>query len=81
MEPSSTTQPFRWMSRSEYLSTLPLWRRCLAMLNWRPVFQIEQETAWLRLETERLRKGNERLDAVLRLSDSSSQIPPEAGTN
>lgn len=49
MEPSSTTQPFRWMSRSEYLSTLPLWRRCLAMLNWRPVFEIEQETAWLRL--------------------------------
>ena len=81
MEPSSTTQPFRWMSRSEYLSTLPLWRRCLAMLNWRPVFEIEQETAWLRLETERLRKGNERLDAVLRLSDFSSQIPPEAGTN
>ena len=81
MEPSSTTQPFRWMSRSEYLSTLPLWLRCLAMLNWRPVFEIEQETAWLRLETERLRKGNERLDAVLRLSDSSSQIPPEAGTN
>ena len=81
MEPSSTTQPFRWLSRSEYRSTLPLWRRCLAMLNWRPVFEIEQETAWLRLETERLRKGNERLDAVLRLSDSSSQIPPEAGTN
>jgi hypothetical protein len=60
-----------WVSRSEYLSTLPLCRRCLAMLNWRPVFEIEQETTRLRQEkenlkqeTERLRKGNERLDAV-----------------
>ena len=31
-------------TRSEYLSTLPLWRRCLAMLNWRPVYAIEQQT-------------------------------------
>ena len=31
-------------TRSEYLSTLPLWRRWLAMLNWRPVYAIEQQT-------------------------------------
>jgi hypothetical protein len=41
MELSSTASNSRWMSRSEYVSTLPLWRRCLAMLNWRPVYEIE----------------------------------------
>jgi len=88
MEHSSTSQPFHWMSRSEYLSTLPLWRRCLAMLNWRPVFEIEQETARLRQEkenlkreTERLRKGNARLDAALQYSDSNSQTPPATDSN
>ena len=74
MEPSSTTQPFRWMSRSEYLCTLPLWRRCLAMLNWRPVFEIEQETRWLE-------HVNARFDAISQPYDSSSQIPPGTGTN
>ncbi len=88
MEQSSTSQAFHWMSRSEYLSTLPLWRRCLAMLNWRPVFEIEQETARLRQEKEnlkqeieRLRKGNERLDAVLQYSDSNSQTPPSTDSD
>ena len=32
------------MSRSEYVSTLPPWRRLLAMFNWRPVYDIEQRT-------------------------------------
>lgn len=38
------------MSRSEYLSTLPPWRRWLARLNWHPVYEIEQETERLRSE-------------------------------
>ena len=56
------------MSRSEWVSTLPLWRRCLAMLNWRPVYdielrelesakrtkQLESEIAQLQLENKRL---------------------------
>ena len=40
--PNSVLSPLP--TRSEYLSTLPLWRRCLAMLNWRPVYAIEQQT-------------------------------------
>ena len=32
------------MSRSEWVSTLPPWRRLLAMFNWRPVYDIEQRT-------------------------------------
>jgi hypothetical protein len=43
---------------------LPLWRRLLAMLNWRPVYEIEQET-------KRLQEANKRLDEVLRLTDSN----------
>ena len=34
----------RPMSRSEWVSTLPPWRRLLAMFNWRPVYDIEQRT-------------------------------------
>ena len=30
------------MTRSDYVSTLPPWRRLLATLNWRPVYDIEQ---------------------------------------
>jgi hypothetical protein len=42
--PSSDSLLSPLPTRSEYLSTLPLWRRCLAMLNWRPVYAIEQRT-------------------------------------
>ena len=43
------------MSRPEYLSTLPPWRRLLARLNWHPVYEIEQETERLRIENKRVR--------------------------
>ena len=39
------------MSRSEWVSTLPPWRRLLAMLNWRPVYDIEQESEQLRIRS------------------------------
>ncbi len=40
---SSTLETSRPMTRPEYVSTLPPWRRLLAMLNWRPVYDIEQQ--------------------------------------
>ena len=53
------------MTRSEWVSTLPPWRRLLAMFNWRPVYDIEQRTKQLRiasLESEkRLRESEKRL--------------------
>ena len=63
------------MTRSEYISTLPLWRRLLAMFNWRPVYDIEQRTKQLESEFEQrelerdkrlklLKKDNERLAAL-----------------
>ena len=67
---------------------MPPWRRLLATLNWRPVYDIEQRTRQLRLEAEQLREENRRLaalnsrmDALLLNADSSSQIPPATGSN
>ena len=91
----SNSAPSRPLSRSEYVSTLPPWRRFLATFNWRPVYDIEQETEMLRieaLESEKrlklLKKENERLaalesrmDALLLSADSSSQTPPATGSN
>ena len=67
---SNTSDPSLTMSRSEWLSTLPLWRRCLAMLNWRPVYDIEQRTKLLKIENKRLAEIESRLDALLRSPDS-----------
>ena len=39
------------MSRSEWVSTLSPWRRLLAMLNWRPVYDTEQESEQLRIRS------------------------------
>ena len=60
---------------------LPPWRRLLATLNWRPVYDIEQRTKLLRQENERLAALNSRMDALLRNVDSSSQTPPATGSS
>jgi hypothetical protein len=65
------------MSRSEWVSTLPPWRRLLAMLNWRPVYDIEQ----LKRDNARLAVLNSRMDALLRRDESSFQLPPSTGSN
>jgi pyruvate/2-oxoacid:ferredoxin oxidoreductase beta subunit len=53
------------MTRSEYVSTLPPWRRLLAMVNWRPVYDIEQETERLRIES---------LESEKRILESEKQM-------
>ena len=92
--PPSSADP-RPLSRSEWVSTLPPWRRLLAMFNWRPVYDIEmrgRESEKRRLESEKrlklLEKENERLaalesrmDALLLSADSTSQTPPATGSN
>jgi hypothetical protein len=76
------------MSRSEWVSTLPPWRRLLAMLNWRPVYDIEQESEQIESEIEQLKRDNARLavlnskmDALLRKDESSFQLPPSTGSS
>ena len=88
MTTSSSSAASRPLTRSEWVSTLPPWRRLLAMLNWRPVYDIEQRTKQLRIEAERLNTENKRLaalesrlDALLLNADSSSQTPPATGSN
>ena len=95
MTTSPASAPSRPLSRSEYVSTLPPWRRLLAMVNWRPVYDIEQRTKQhelnalasekrlklLRKENERLAALESRMDALLRNADSSSQTPPATGSN
>jgi hypothetical protein len=44
---------------------LPPWRRLLAMLNWRPIYDIEQRTKQLKKENERLAALEFRMDALL----------------
>ena len=67
---------------------MPPWRRLLAMLNWRPVYDIEQRTkqlereiAQLKLKNKRLAELESRMDALLLSADSSSQTPPATGSN
>ena len=95
MTTSSTSEASRQLTRSEWVSTLPPWRRLLAMLNWRPVYDIEQRTKQLRIESlesekrlkllkkenERLAELESRLDALLLNADSSSRTPPATGSN
>jgi len=52
MTTSSSSATSRPLSRSEWVfSTFPPWRRFLAMFNWRPVYDIEQRTKQLRIES------------------------------
>ena len=88
MTTSSASQPSQPLTRSEWVSTLPLWRRLLATFNWRPVYDIEQRTkrlereiAQMQLENKRLAELNSRMDALLLSADSSSQTPPATGSN
>ena len=90
MSISPPLEPSRSISRSEFLSSLPRWRRWLSKLNWHPVVDLEikaiereKQIAQLRSETEQLRKENARyaelnarIDALLSSSDTSSTPPP-----
>ena len=60
------------MTRWEYVSTLPPWRRLLATLNWRPVYDIEQQEA----ESERRLRESDRqlLVSERRLHESERRI-------
>jgi len=75
MTTSSSSATSRPLTRSEYVSTLPPWRRLLAMFNWRPVYDIEQETERLRIESlgseKRLLESEKRLKL---LQESNARI-------
>ena len=63
---SEHSQP---MSRSEWVSTLPPWRRLLATFNWRPVYDIEQETEQLRMRSLESARRTKQLESEIELLD------------
>jgi hypothetical protein len=75
MTTSSASHASRPLTRSEWVSTLAPWRRLLAMFNWRPVYDIEQETERLRIESlaseKRLLESEKRLKL---LQESNARI-------
>jgi hypothetical protein len=83
MTTSSTSAASKPQARSEYVSTLPPWRRLLATFNWRPVYDIEQRTKQLRIESlesekrlKLLQESNARIARFEQeLFSSSSQAP------
>ena len=83
MTTSSTSAASKPQTRSEYVSTLPPLRRLLATFNWRPVYDIEQRTKQLRIESlesekrlKLLQESNARIPRFEQeLFSSSSQAP------
>ena len=63
MTTSSSSAPSRPLSRSEWVSTLSPWRRLLATFNWRPVYDIEQRTKQLRIESLESEKRTQQLES------------------
>ena len=76
MTTSSSSVPSRPMTRSEWVSTLPPWRRLLAMLNWRPVYDIERRGQESEKRLKQLQESNARIARFEQeLFSSSSQAP------
>ena len=94
MSTSPSSELSHSFSKSEYYSSLPWFRRLLAMLNWRPVVDYElreiefkkrkiaheQRMRQLKSEIEQLDALNSKIDALL-FSSSSSSIPPQNTPN
>jgi hypothetical protein len=95
MSISSDSYASRSISRSEFLSSLPPWRRWLARLNWHPTAdaqireqewkrraqESEKRTKLIENDIERLAALESKLDSLLLSADSSSQTPPETDCN
>lgn len=61
MSTSLESVPLKYRSSSDYLASLPPWRRLLARLNWHPVRETEIAIWRVRSEKERLRKETEQI--------------------
>ena len=86
MTTSSSSATSRPLTRTDYVSTLPPWRRLLATFNWRPVYDIEQETERLRIESlesekrlKLLQESNARIARFEQELFSSSNPTPSTG--
>lgn len=73
MSTSPSSAPSPSISKSEFYSSLPWFRRCLAMLNWRPVVDYELRE----IEFEKRKRQLENEDAQLRKDDEQRKIVHE----
>ena len=57
---------------------MPPWRRLLAMVNWRPVYDIEQETEKLRIESleseKRMLESEKRLKLLKKENERLAEL-------
>jgi hypothetical protein len=60
------------ISKSEYYSSLPWFRRCLAMLNWRPV--VDYELRAIEFERRKIEFENRRIAHEQRMKQLQSEI-------
>ena len=73
MSTSQALEPSSSISKQEYYSSLPRWRRWLAMLNWRPVVDYELREIEFDLREQQLRIEDEQL----RIEDEQRKITHE----
>ena len=92
MSTSPALDPSRSISKQDYYSSLPRWRRWLAMLNWRPVVDYElreiefekrriaheQRMKQLESEIAQLNELNSKIDVLL--FNSSTNSSPHQNT-
>ena len=68
----------RLISKSEFLSSLPPWRRLLARLNWHPTLDAQINAIESRQESERLRNETAQLkNESAQLKNESEQLKIE----
>ncbi|MCS5698687.1 hypothetical protein NZK32_06490 [Cyanobium sp. FGCU-52] len=65
MSTSPSSAPYQSISRSEFLSSLPRWRRWLSMLNWRPVVDLEIRAIEREKQIAELRSDSERIESEI----------------
>ena len=73
MPQSPSSAPLSSISKSEYYSSLPWFRRWLAMLNWRPVVDYELREIEYEQRMQQLQKESEQL----KIEDEQSSIAHE----
>ena len=91
MSPSPSLETSHLTSKQEYYSSLPWFRRCLAMLNWRPVvdyelreIEFDRREQQLRIEEQQRQIAHEQRmrqleseDELLRIEEQQRQIAHE----
>jgi hypothetical protein len=78
MSTSPSSAPSPSISKSEYYSSLPWFRRCLAMLNWRPVVdyelrEIEYEQSEREYEMRKIEHEQRKIEHEQRMKQLKSE--------